>query len=420
MKYLLSLCLFVAVISSVTEPKTDKYRLSYRDSPATSIVIGWNQISGDNPQVCYGKKDAQQDWKKYPLTHTVDFQVGYGDLDNRFARLKNLTPDTAYYFLIKDSEGVSKRYWFKTGPAKAEAFTFIAGGDSRSNHKARKKGNKLVAKLRPLFVLFGGDYTGSGTPKEWATWLDHWQLTISKDGRMYPLLAAHGNHENKDMQMVHKIFDTPNPDMYFSIGFAGDLFRVWTLNSEIQGDKEKWGAQTTWLKNDLAKYPNTKWKAVDYHRPMRPHTKHKGEGLKRIQAWAQLLYDNGIDIVFESDTHMVKRTYPLRPSEKEGSFESFVRDDEKGTVYVGEGSWGAPTRPVNDNKPWTMASASFFQFKWIQVRPTTFESRVVKFENIEKVEALTEKNLFDTPQNLSIWEPATGAVLRLPFKDTTK
>ena len=130
--------------------------------------------------------------------------------------------------------------------------------------------------------------------------------------------------------------------------FAGDLMRIWVLNTELEAkDPVKVPQQQAWIEADLPRYPDTKWKVAAYHKPMRPHTAGKQEGLSRIAAWAQLFYDHGVDLVVESDTHMVKRSYPLRPSDDEGSYESFIRDDENGVVFIGEGSWGAPTRPAS-------------------------------------------------------------------------
>jgi hypothetical protein len=391
----------------------DSYRLSWRSDPATSMVICWNQVSGSNPEVCYDTEDHGRSAADYRFRQAPDRVENYREMQNCFVRLENLKPDTAYYFAVRDSEGVGRRLWFRTAPATPKPFTYIAGGDSRNNAEARRNGNRLVAKLRPLFILFGGDYTGRGNPSEWAEWFGDWQLTISEDGRIYPIIAGHGNHENSDPQMMDKLFDTPHPDQYYSFGFAGELMRIWVLNTEL--NRSIVPEQQAWLEEHLPRYSDTQWKVAAYHRPMRPHTQRKGEGLGRIAAWAQLFYDQGMDLVVESDTHMVKRTYPVRPYEGTGSYESFIRDDEKGFVFIGEGGWGAPNKPADDNKPWTMACDSFFQFKWIQVHPDEMLIRTVKFNNVDKVEALTEDNLFKEPQNMEFWEPESGKVLRLPF-----
>ena len=398
---------------------TDKYRLAWREDPSSSMVIGWNQIDGENPQVHFGTEDHGDEAKKYAETHGVDASRDYRALNNRFARLTGLKADTAYYFVIKDSNSVSERMWFKTAPDTPQPFSFIAGGDTRTNGDPRRRGNQLVAKLRPLFVAHGGDYMGIGSDKEWVIWFDDWQLTKSEDGRMYPVIAAHGNHENRDAQMIHKLFDTPNPDMYFALNIAGNLLRLYTLNTEILGKDEKRRKQKDWLKTDLEEHgASAKWLITSYHRPMRAHTAGKAEGIKQIEDWAQLFYDHGMDLVIECDTHMTKRTFPLRPDDGAQSFESFIRDDAKGTIFIGEGSWGAPKRPDNDDKPWTMASDSFWQFKWIHVHEEKIEVRSVRFEtddDVTNVVSVSDDDPLKVPENLHLWQPDCGAVLTLPF-----
>lgn len=396
--------------------KADFYRVAWRSDPATTAVICWNQVSGENPEVCFDTVDHDRKAIAYRHRQAPSRTLEYRGMNNHFVRLENLKPDTAYYFVVCDSEGVGRRLWFKTAPDKPQPFTFVAGGDSRTNRDPRREGNKLVAKLRPLFVLFGGDYSGSGTAPQWAEWFEDWQLTIGEDGRIPPIIATHGNHENADMQMMEHLFDTPHPDQYYSLGIGGDMMRIWVLNSELEyKDADKVPEQNEWIRSDLPKHPGVQWKLATYHRPMRPHTAHKSEGLNRIDWWARLFHAQGVDLVVESDTHMTKRSYPVRPSEGEGSYEGFIRDDQNGFVFIGEGSWGAPKRPPNDDKPWTMASESFYQFKWIQAFPHELLIRTVKFENVDAVEPLTEGNLFDEPESMVFWEPESGKVLRLPF-----
>ncbi len=404
------------LLPALAQGKADSYRLTWRGDPATTMVIGWNQVSGTNATVCYGTVDHGTKAEAYRSRRAPDRVETYREMSNHFARLENLQPDTAYYFVVSDSEGVGRRLWFRTAPATPKPFTFIAGGDSRSNAKMRREGNKLVAKLRPLFVLFGGDYTGVGNPRQWAEWFKDWQLTISEDGRIYPIIATHGNHENADLLMIEKLFDSPHPDQYYSLGLAGGLMRIWALNSELQYKaKSKVPKQQAWIEKDLPAHSNVVWKVATYHRPMRAHTAGKSEGERRIAAWAQLFYDQGVDLVIESDTHMVKRTYPLRPFDGPGSHESFIRDDPKGVVFIGEGSWGAPRRPPNDDKPWTMVSDSFYQFKWIMVSPKEMYIRTVKFENVDAVVPLTDATRFQEPESMVFWTPESGKILRLPF-----
>lgn len=398
--------LFVSVQSY---SKTDKYRLTLRDNPATTIVIGWNQVSGASPTVYYGKEDHGILWENYKGKAQPHRTVAFAEMENKFVRLSGLTPNTPYYFVIKDSEGVSKRFWFKTAPMESNSrMSFIAGGDSRNNPIPRRNANLLVSKLKPNAVLFGGDMTSSGIPEQWKEWLDDWQLTISKDGRMYPVIAARGNHE-KTNEMIYNLFDVPSEKVYYGVTCGDDLVRVYVLNTEISIA----GEQTAWLKKDLAESKNTGWRIAQYHKPMRPHVSGKREGNVQYTEWAQLFYDEKVQLVVECDAHTVKTTWPIKPSTKGKSDEGFVRDNRNGTVYVGEGCWGAPLRPSDDPKSWTRDHGMFNQFKWIFIDKKQIEVRTVKVDNAEQVSSVSNDNPFAIPENLDVWNPENGSIVKV-------
>lgn len=403
------LFIFLLAFSLQVYSKTGKYRLTLRDNPATSVVIGWEQISGENPMVYYGNMDHGDSWESYKQEAEPDRTVLYAGMQNCFVRLDGLTPNTPYYFVIKDSEGVSERFWFRTAPMEPDArLSFIAGGDSRNNPVPRRNANLLVSKLKPHAVLFGGDMTVRGTPEQWQNWLDDWQYTISEDGRMFPVIVARGNHE-PDNEMVHHLFDTPSESIYYAITCGDNLVRAYVLNTEISIA----GAQTEWLKNDLAQHKNARWKIAQYHKPMRPHVSTKKEGMMQYMHWAQLFYDEKVKLVVECDAHTVKTTWPVKPSTKEKSDEGFIRDNRKGTVYVGEGCWGAPLRENDDPKSWTRDSGVFNQFKWIFIDKKGIEIRTIKTDNADQVASVPDDQPFTIPENLDIWNPENGAVVEI-------
>ena len=53
---------------------------------------------------------------------------GYRGMNTHFARLSGLKADQIYYFVIKDSESVSKRFWFRTAPDKPQVFHLYCRG----------------------------------------------------------------------------------------------------------------------------------------------------------------------------------------------------------------------------------------------------------------------------------------------------
>ncbi|WP_459209490.1 fibronectin type III domain-containing protein [Aquimarina rhabdastrellae] len=406
--------LILVFIGLYCQASNDKYRLTLRGNPATSIVVGWNQISGSNPIVYYDTVDHGTDYTSYTNSKTPDRTVSYKGMNNTFARLTNLQPNTAYYFVIRDSQGTSSRFWFKTAPADNSRLSFIAGGDSRNNRTPRQNANRLVAKLKPHAVLFGGDMTDDDTNSQWQTWFNDWQLTKANDGRMFPIIAARGNHEGSN-NSIYNLFDTPSSSVYYGITFGNDLVRTYTLNTEISIS----GNQTSWLDNDLSANQDVIWKMAQYHKPMRPHVRFKSEGNSQYNNWASLFYNRGVQLVVECDAHTVKTTWPVRPASGSGTDEGFVRDDKNGTVYVGEGCWGAPLRSNDDNKDWTRNSGRFNQFKLIFVDENKIETRTIKVDNANQVGEVSNNNVFQLPNNLDVWNPSNGSVVTITKSTTT-
>ena len=407
--------LLFTFIHNMAFAKMDKFRCIWRENPATSMTIAWDQASGDNPTLYYGTTDYGTNIDDYKLSKTPTKKVKAKGMTNCFVRLVNLEPNTKYFFVLKDTEETTKRFWFQTAPNNPnERLSILAGGDSRNNKAGRQNANLLVAKLRPHCVVFGGDMTGLDIDAEWKQWFDDWQLTISNDGRMTPIIPARGNHEKENASIVD-LFYVPNESVYYALNLGGNLLRIYTLNTMIATG----GDQKDWLENDLKNSEDIVWKMAQYHHPMRPHTAKKPEGTRIYQSWANLFYDYNMQLVVECDAHVCKTTYPIRPSYGKGSEEGFVRDDERGTVYVGEGCWGAPIRPADDAKSWTRATGSFNQFKWVWIDNEKIEIRTVKTDNAFSVGSLTEDNRFSLPQKIDIWKPKTGSVITIKRNDNS-
>lgn len=392
-KYLFFLLIFLFIGLS-SSAKVGKLRMMYNKS-AFSMTLAWVQESGKSPLVFYDSEKIFNKTHKLIKAITPSKNYMFKKMNNYFVNFDSLKANTIYKFVIKDSEGESQIFWFKTLPSNPSELSIVAGGDSRSNPNIRRLANKMVAKLQPDFVIFDGDYTFYNDSNEWKIWLDDWQLTIS-NGRIIPIVPVMGNHERG--KVMPMIFGIPQ-NSYYSLDIA-DIIHISILNTNIDVS----GNQKDWLNNDL-KSINEKWKFVVYHKPMRPHYSKKREGDDIYNAWANVFFVNKVNIVLEGDTHVNKITYPIRPSQEVGSDEGFIRDDKNGTIYLGEGTWGAPLRPYDDSKSWTMDGASINQFKWIFVSKNKIQIRTVKYGNVDKVESLNFDNRFDIPQNIDLWKP---------------
>jgi acid phosphatase type 7 len=406
------LAIWIFLITTFGVAETGRYRLMWRDDPSTTMVIGWEQQGGNNAEVFYDTLDHGQDLAFYPFHQGPDETYLFKGMVNSFARLTGLKPNTAYYFVIRDSDGKSPRFWFRTAPDTAQPFSYIAGGDSRNNRDARKRANAMVAKLRPLFIGFGGDFTDADISGQWKAWFDDWQDTISSDGRMYPILVVKGNHERTNEVLVH-LFDFPHENIYGAFSFGGNLLRYYILNTDIP----RGGEQAAWFERDLVSHGSTKYRIVQYHKPIRPHVARKRDQESQYRIWAPLFYHYQVQLAIQCDSHCAVRTWPIRPTRVPGNDEGYVRDD-MGTVYVGEGCWGAPLRDPDDPKSWTRDVGKFNQFKWIHVYPDKMELRSIKVDDVDESGSVSEDDLMALPENLPVWDPSNGAVVILPARQT--
>ncbi len=394
---------------------TARYRAMWRDDPSTTMVIGWDQIAGSSAQIFFDQQDHGTNLAAYAYRQRAEVTTQARGMYNHFARLYNLLPATVYYFVLVDSDGPSRRMSFRTAPADPrERLSIISGGDSRNHRDARRNANLLVSKLRPTAIMFDGDMTAEGTPTEWTEWFDDWQLTIGSDGRLFPLIVARGNHEAEN-QILVDLFDVPHPEVYYAMTLGGNLLRVYTLNSLIP----EGGRQRDWLEADLNRSQNVVWRFAQYHCPIRPHTASKPERDELLINWATLFQKYQVHVAIECDAHVVKTTWPIRPSREPGSAQGFIRDDDRGTVYLGEGGWGAPLRANNDDKVWTRNSGTFNQFNWIFVDQYKIEARTIKTDGAATVGEVSPYNIFEPPFGLTVWTPSNGGVIVIPNRSYT-
>ena len=418
---------FALLVGLNLNAATSQYTLSFRDDPSNSIVVGW---SGDNATVHYGTTDFGTTFASYPNSKTVDRTATAHGINRKFARLTGLLPNTLYYFVVRDAGGsISARFKFKTlSDNTNDPVAFISGGDTRDGFKVfgsyvescpsgncleqKRKGNRLVAKIRPDFVAFNGDFimnqVTSNTTTEWTEWLNDWQLTISSDGRMYPMTFTQGNHE--DNLDVSNLFDIPIEE-YYALNINNGLLRLYMLNSELNACSNT--AQLDWLTTDLQNNTNTAnppvWKFIQYHIPTFAMGNGYGLVSDQMSCWINLFEQYGVKLCMESHTHITKWTLPC----KKNSAETDFVPDPEGIVYIGEGNWGAPHRTLdftaNNAKPYVRDQEVFDNFFYIRVNSNQTTIQCVKFDGEENVSANTSDDLGkELPANAVLWNPTNG------------
>lgn len=403
------------LIATTTEAATTHHRVIWDSDPAHEAVIGFSPSgSSTAPYVKYGLSTTESQWVSQQPNSSQNFNNG---LLSYFVRLTNLPEDSAIYYRVCDSSGCGDRFWFKTAPTDTQPFIAIAGGDSRTGWTNRRAGNSLIAKIRPLFIMHGGDFTNANNIAEVTEFLSDWTLTFSSDTinniaykRIYPLIPTHGNHEDNNFRTLCQVFGVDyngdgqctTADTYGAFNIS-PLLRVYTLNSQYWGSgwSSHASAMNSWLANDL--YENgadATWRFAQYHKPMFPHYTGKPDNVHLFTWWANHFYNYAVNLVVESDTHINKLTKAIRPNGN-----TFAVTTTGGTVYVGEGSWGAPARSANNPRPWTIDLASIQQFKVITVMEEKVEVRTAQFDNTATTLSRMERDSNPTllPANVNWW-----------------
>lgn len=415
-----------ALLGAFNAQAGSKYhRLIWDNAPQSQATIGFTPDGSTNHYVKYGVSTDESLWQRKNVTasHTFD-----GSLQSKFVKLTGLSANKAVYYRVCDDSGCGQRLWFKTAPNDNSPFVAIAGGDTRTGWTNRQNGNKLVAKIRPLFIMHGGDYTNANTASEMSSYLNDWQLTFSSDSidglsykRIYPFVATHGNHEDDNYKTLCQVFgvdyDNNNvcdaKDTYGAFNVS-PLLRVYTLNSQYKNSG--WSSYATamnnWLQQDLqSSGGSASWRVVQYHKPMFPHYSGKSDNTILHTWWANHFYNHKMNLVVESDTHINKVTQALKP---DGN--NFISTTNGGTVFVGEGSWGAPARSANDPKSWTIDLASIQQFKVLTVSSDKLDVRTAQFNSTANTLSKADRDANPTllPNNVNWWYASgAGDVLNL-------
>lgn len=405
--------LFIICISFLCNSfaKVDYIRVMFNHNGSNQATIGWNQVSGENPILYFGTEDNKpNDYKEYELNQKPNVSNTFKGMNNQFVRLESLLPNTAYYFVIIDSEGQSERYWFMTTPNdSAEKISLIGGGDSRSRRKQRQKGFLMAGKLMPHAILFDGDYTDIDTEAKWRLWFEDWKYTYKDfDNRVIPVITSRGNHELSNKVIIN-FFDCPAKNNAYSVTLGGDLINVISLNTEISIASQK-----GFLKRTLEQHKNYYWQLPQYHRACRPHIKWKlKHRIPRLiyKFWIPLLEKYGVRAVLECDSHLTKTTYAIKKAKNKDDG-GFVRDDENGIIYVGEGCWGAPLRDPDVRWSWSEHVGKVDSFKWFTIDQNKMEIRTVAYMNADSIQAVTNENRFDIPEGVNLW-PNNNEVVKI-------
>ena len=134
-----------------------------------SIIVVWETEDSSRGEIVYGETDEYG-------SSVTDPEVG----TNHAVTLTNLAPYTTYHYRVEeDGVPLSADAAFRTaaGPDQTK-FTFVAFGDTRTQHQIHQEIVDRIVELEPDFALHTGDLVYKGN--EFPYWEDFFE--IEKDG----------------------------------------------------------------------------------------------------------------------------------------------------------------------------------------------------------------------------------------------
>lgn len=274
----------------------------YLTAPSqTSMTIMWESDIDVTSKLIYWQDESS---KLVKCVNSIDCNNNYLLYS---VTVKGLKANQKYFYKVIVGSDSSESYFY-TNPPKGTSFSFVAIGDSRTNHDVFSAIAEDVNEISPKLVINMGDLVGKG--KRFYEWNPHFFDPAKNVINHIPHISTLGDHETAGN------YDGYNFYYYFRNGinvnkmwFSYDYGDVHFISLDYRGrDNEE---MIEWFKKDVSQ-TDAKWKIVYLHRPMYNlggHRAHWGS-----QTWRKLYRENKVDLVFAGHSHVYERFYPMRPS----------------------------------------------------------------------------------------------------------
>ncbi|MFD2245111.1 purple acid phosphatase family protein [Pontibacter ruber] len=386
-----------STINSKEKVEPIHVRVIWTENPSNHAIISWTTLhaNGGPHYVYYDTISHRGNLKAYTYKRKakVNGQITMVEEDREkgvppgyyhHSEISNLKAATAYYFVVESSGVISEEYYFITAPDDDRPVSIIWGSDSRAGgerefsptfskllpdiientalheikgHEARQRMNEVITQIfednkNVIAFTHGADYGLTAQWRHLYWWLEDQQAIVAGDNRLLPLIISRGNHDTEigfkeNFWLGNSIEGRTLDTFYYTSNLSAHASLI-TLNTEISVT----GEQRVWLNKTLSLIRGKKrWVVVHYHRPAYPAVKaFKGQTFTRVRnAFVPLFEKHNVDLVAESDGHVLKRTLPIRNG----------KHDKSGIVYIGEGGLGVPQRPVTDSTRWYVQSPGY-------------------------------------------------------------
>jgi len=315
---------------------------------ANSIIVIWETDRPSRGEVVYGEAG------EYGAS-VVDPAIGM----RHAVTLTGLVPYTLYHYRVaSDGAHLSADAAFRTaaGPDQTR-FTFVAFGDTRTQHQIHRQVVGRILEQEPDFVLHTGDLVDNG----WDTgqWAAFFAIERELMARA-PLFPALGNHESNS-SLYFDFFHLPGNERWYTFDYGNARFVCLQVDgfADFGSGSEQYG----WLEETLA--TNTQpWLFVYFHVPPYGSVPPHGATFAEVEETARrslapLFERYGVDVVFNGHKH------------------SYERNEVNGVTYIVTAGGGAPLYWAGEQEPTQAAFARAYHFVLLEIDGDRLEATVI-------------------------------------------
>lgn len=294
------------------------------DDPHNGLTISWHSTSTSD-EIRWGYT-ASYEQGTFSGVQRSDYS-GYL-YDYTFPTVNNSA--IIHYSIYSNSTwSTDKTYLTSVNPMSTN-FTFIAGGDSRTNLNYWQTSANRLSTESVDFHLFLGDHVNtSSSTTDWDNWYTYGVNFLDKN------LIYHtgGNHEYGIIYLNQ--FVMPGNERWYSFEFGNALFLCLLSESDFS-------TQHTWLVNELSTSTKT-WKVVFFHKPFFATGSHANEMNDYRSTWWKAFDDYGVDVVLNGHVHYYLRTKPVNFNISDTTpVDEYGSEAGQGRLQIIAGSYGAP------------------------------------------------------------------------------
>lgn len=190
-------------------------------------------------------------------------------------------------------------------------FSFLT--DTQQDTEVAREAAVRVAHHDGSFVLHGGDHVQlGGVEGQWTDYL----RSIEPFAKLRPIVPAAGNHEfflDSDGDNLAKYFAQSRSRSWFR--FSSGPVDILVLNSSAFRDRDLRNEQLEWLREELARPTDGRWRIVLFHHP--PFSLGIGHAAylwtpvrsELLKYYVPLLEEAEVDLVLNGHTHLFERSY---------------------------------------------------------------------------------------------------------------